>query len=361
MDRWETIKSIYKDFDKAVMLTDEQLIPVWDNGKGVPKGFSAEHLTVFGGRKPALPVTKPVVAQYTPPSGKVFAVQLQPIKNGEKTKGCIITFYGCEDIEMLEANSGHLLFRSNFLGNIRNELSQIICALDLNKQKYVDMGDIDYLYLDSLTRQRILRAFSATTNLGELSRYYNGLIRNYPLSASQVISELCERADEQFEKTETKFTYDIQDKVFITSNAERLGAAVGNLLINAYIYCNSEHKECSLTLRTDNSNAIIEISDNGDACSEKKLMSYRKPFEAFEDFGDHESLGISVAAMYCRSLGGELVFKAGKNKPTTAIMTIPLPEKAIMQHELKAVEELFIPVPYGIVSCIFAKGFDRGE
>lgn len=355
MELISALKKVYADCGRTVMIADKNMNVVWSNHDGSFADLSADKLHAFDGKTLKLPLREPVTVGYSGMFGSSCAVEIQPLDEGET--GYLLQFYSCDDIERLSDRSDHLKFKSNFLGNIRNELSHIVFLLDSNRQKYVDSGDLDYLQLDREARYRILRTFSATANLNELTKYYNGFFKTEPLSVSDVLEDLCREISEQFEASGCKFTFDIAPAVYAVTNADRLRAAVCNLLINGYMYNDSKDKQCRLELSCSGGTMTITIKDNGAKASADELERCKKPFGAFKSFGEHESLGISVAALYCSSLGGELRFECKSGEYTKAVMSIPVPDNEI-PHEFRIGHVPPITSPYDLQYCILAKGID---
>lgn len=355
MDLISALKKVYADYNRTVMIADKDMKIIWSNNSDKFAGFSVEKLYIFNESTLKLPLSEGTTLQYSDVFGSSCAVDIQPIKSGEQ--GYLLQFYNCNDIECLSDKSDHLKFKSNFLGNIRNELSQIVFLLDSNKPKYVSGGDLDYLHLDREVRYRILRAFSATTNLNEISKYYNGIFKKEPLNISNVLGDLCEDICERFECSGCKFSFSLSPAVYTVTNADRLRAAICNLLVNGYMYNESADKQCRLELSCTDKLITLTVEDNGGKVQAEELERYKKPFSAFKSFSENESLGIAVAALYCSSHGGELTFECEKDKYTRAIMQIPVGVSKL-PNEFKVWHTAPITSPYDLQYCILAKGLD---
>lgn len=353
MNNIETLKKIFEGTDKAVIITDEKMQPVWCSQGSRYADFSADKLDLFEKKPLQLPLTSTTVAQYKSMFGESCAVEIQPIEQG--TQGYLIRVFSCDDIEMLSDRSGHLKFKINYLGNIRNELSQIVFKLDALRQKYVEAGDLDFLNLDKEAKYRIVRTLSATVNLNELTKYYNGCYSRETVCISDVLTDLGEEVTELFERENDALICKIDQLVYLRTNADRLRAAVCNLLVNAHMYNTAAKKKCCLKLTKQDSDIIISVENNGGVADASQLENFTQPFEAFREYGEHESLGIAVAAKYCESLGGKLTFTGKKGKSTKVTMTLPS-NCAAVPADFKIDHVPPMANPYGLQSCILAKG-----
>ena len=354
METTEMLKKLYAGSDKLVVMTDEKLGIVWSNQPEKSRGLDLGKLRAYEGKKITLPIEAAVTAEYPAAFGESCAVEVQPI--GEGAEGYLLTFYSCDDIERLADRSGHLKFKANFLGNIRNELSQVIFMLDAKHQKYAEQGDLDFLTLEKEARYRILRTFSATVNLNEISKYYNGVFSREPVCISDVVRDVCSELEQQFADGGCELTFDIEPDICLVSCEDRIKAAVCNLLINAFMYCGAEKKKCRLELTLGGDNILLSVSDNGGGVTAAQLESCKAPFAAFKKFGERESLGIAVASMFCEAQGGSLGFECKEGEYTKAVMNIPRGED--VSGELRAERRSRLKSPYDAPNCIIAKGLD---
>lgn len=356
MEQSDLLKRIYADSGRLTAIADEDLNIIWENRSGALDGFSADSLTFFGAVPALLPITEQTVAEYKPKTGLPSAVEITPLSDCDEA-AYLLQFYSCDDIERLTDSSGLLRFRSNYLGNIRSELSQIIFALDANRGKQFTSDDLIYQNLDAEARYRVLRTLSTTVNMNELSKYYNGFYKNKKINASDVLNDLCEQMKNRIKKIGCTFTSDIKESVYLYSNADRLKAAVSNLMINAIMYCEAKEKECILMLSQDKAKVLISVQDNGGSATQAQLDSFKEPFSAFSGHSEHESLGICVAASYCKAMGGKLKFVCCEGRFTRAEMLLPAYDELMMQ-DFRSEHTPDLTDDYDLASCIFAKGTD---
>ena len=358
MDLIDTLVAIYGSSQRLVAVADENMQIIWQNKPADLSDFSSCKLRLFDAQRSevVLPLEDPVTAEFNGAFTGALTVEISVIQHSEKAR-YVLQFYSCDDIEKLSDRSEHLKIRTNYLGNIRNELSQLIGLLDSNRQKYAKAGDIDYIRFDSDARYRILKTFSATVNISELSRYYSGGHKNDVMSISDILNELCGEIGELFEKGGCKFEADIQPSVYLRTNADRLRAAVCNLLINAFIYNKADKRCCIVKLTSDETQICLSIEDNGGQVSQQTLESFKKPFSSFRGYAQRESLGIAIAELYCNSLGGKLEFTCVEDRFTRAQMKIPA-QPGCTPHKFRVYNSVSFTSPYDLLYCILAKGLD---
>ena len=354
----DNLIKVWEFCKRTVMIADSEMNVLWCNKQGEQALFDTANLHFVNGAEFELPIPSPVTVQYEGDFGLARAVEILPLENGDD--GYVLEFFDCDDIELLSDRSAHLRYKSNFIGNIRSELSQLIFMLDANRPKYVESGDLDYLNFDREARYRILRSFSATVNMNELAKYYNGFYPNSVVNISEVLTGLAQEVSEMFEKHACKFTCKIQERVCLYTNADRLRAAVCNLLINAYMYNDAQERTCKLEVYTQDDVLTIIVEDNGGKVSAQELESCKKPFVSFRSFSEQESLGIAIASKYCESLGGTLTAKCCDSTSTTMKMTIPINTERT-PSDFRICKVAPITSRYDLQYCILAKGIDPNK
>lgn len=354
MDIFDTLKSVYENSDEKIMLTDADMRPIWDNDRGVPCDFDIEKIKLYGDAALSLPLETEETAEYTGEFSEICAVKIHPLKERGEVIGYLMHFFDCEDIELISDRSGLLKFKSNFLGNIRIEMGQIINMLDCQKNKYAETGDLEYLRFDKEARYCVLKALSATANYNELSRYYNGHFRSSFMNISVVLEELCCELSELADQSGVKLNCEIEPAVYLEMNAERLKAAVANLAVNGIMYNPKEDKTLTVTLKTDGEEIILIVADNGDGIDNETAERAKRPFANFNGYGQREYLGIAVAGKCCEHFGGRLEIFSEDKQYTQAKMIFPKPGRDIPM-EFRKTPFPAMPNPYDTVSSILGK------
>lgn len=357
MELFESLKTVFENSDEKILLCDEKMDIVWKNQDNLPDKLDLERIRLYYNKDFSLPVESSETAEYKGEFGESCALKIEPIKQDGAVKGYLMHMYSCDDVEKISDRSGYLKYKSNFLGNIRIEMSKIINMLDKRKYSHEYDGNLDYLRLDKNIRYGIQRTVAATVNYNEMARYYNGFFNTRFINISKVLGEVCEEVSEIFENNGCMFRYDIDDFIFLDMNADRLKTIIMNLLVNAYMYNTKEEKLCELSLKAQDDSIIIKVADNGVGIDEETMSRAVIPFGNFQSFGQRESLGLAITKLFCDYFGGKLEFDVSKGNYTKVKLVFPAPSKD-EPHDFKVNEMPAVPNPYDIPDCILAKAFD---
>ena len=357
MELFDSVKNIYRNSSEKIILADENLNFVWKNQDFLPDKIDNDKIRLFYDRKFTIPSENTETGEYIGDFSDSWAVKIEPLKDGKKIKGYMLHFYSCSDIEKLSDRSGHLKFKSNFLGNIRLELAAIVSMLDSQKQRFEEAGDLDYLRFDREARYRVLKTFSATVNMNELSKYYNGFFETRYQNISNILDAVGAEACDIFEENGCMFRFDVQPGVYATTNGDRLKAVVYNLLINSYMYNDKAEKMCELALRTEGENIIISVKDNGNGIDSETISRALIPFGNFKGFGERESLGLSLAKCYAEYFCGSVEIDSQLGQYTNVSLIIPK-ESDDIPHDFRINYIPPITGPYDMQYCILAKGLN---
>lgn len=357
MKLFDAVISIYRDSSEKIILADKELNFVWKNQDCLPNHICKDKIRLFYGKTFTLPAENTETGEYLGNFGDSWAVKIEPLKENDEIKGYMLHFYSCSDIELLSDRSGYLKFKSNFLGNIRLELATIVNMLDQQKPKFESIGDLDYLRFDRETRYRILKTFSATVNMNELSKYYNGFFEIRYQNISNILENISEEVCELFDDNGCMFRFDIQPAVYMSTNSERLKAVIYNLLINSFMYNDKEEKLCELSLKTDSENMIISVKDNGNGIDSETISRALIPFGNFKSFGERESLGLSLAKCYTVYFNGRLEIDSKEGQYTHINLVLPM-ESDKFPHDFRINHIPPLTGPYDMQYCILAKGLN---
>lgn len=356
MELFETLKSVYENSDENILLCDSELGVIWKNHSDLPDRLDHASIKTFSDDELTLPLERTSTFEYVGRFADSGALRLEPLRKSDEIIGYLAHYYSCTDIERLSDRSGYIKFKSNFLGNIRLELSQLISMLDSLKPRFEESGDLDCLRFDREARWKVLKAFSATVNMNELSKYFSGYFKTEYQSLSDICADVAEQEGDSLEANGCMFRYDIEPCVYFEINKERLENVLANLLANAYKYNSKDEKLIELSLKTVNDKIIITVSDNGDGISDERWISALTPFGAFEEYSENEGLGLAIVKCFCDRFGGELSHESKAGERTSISITLPKDERGTPKEFHMKVPS--IPNPYDSRSCIMSKGLN---
>ena len=261
------------------------------------------------------------------------------------------------NIERLSDKSGYLRFKSNFLGNIRMELSKMLAMLDSQKESFSSKAGTEYEHFDHEARLRILKTFSATVNMTELAKYFSGNFTTEYQSLSDICGEVCDEEGNLLEEDGCIFRYSIDPCIYFETNKSLIKNVLVNLLVNAYMYNDKEQRQVELILKTEGDRIILSISDNGNGMTDDVWQAAITPFGTFQKYSSSEALGLALAKCFCDRFDGELSYRSEIGKGTCVTMSFPCDSRGLPK-EFHVSRMPPIPNPYGSTYCIMAKGLD---
>ncbi|WP_124098280.1 HAMP domain-containing sensor histidine kinase [Ruminococcus sp. Marseille-P6503] len=350
MELLQCLKQMYSDSDFYIAAVDSRFRMLWRNHEQIPDNLFLSDFTI-GGKKLRLPIEKEVIAAFC--SGD--ASRITPLYENGVLRLYKIEFFHPNEIHTLLCRSELLSYKNNFLGNIRLELSEIINLMDSAKDRFP--GDENISALDSRTRYHVLRTIASTVNMNEISKYYAGGISTEYLCLSQRLEETAEWVRPMLESNMCSFKTSVAESVYININYSRFEAALLNLIINAYMYNDSKHKEITLELTADSHNACISVSDNGTCANMSEIKKYLDFNAGFKEFSQHESLGLAVVKAMADTFGGTVEIENSPEGGLTVRILLPRnPNSVPKVFRLRR----FPPIisQYDPQYCIISKGLD---
>lgn len=145
------------------------------------------------------------------------------------------------------------------------------------------------------------------------------------ISLNEVIQVAINITNNFINKSTNNFSVNYSDGFpLIMGNANRLEQVVINLINNA---CQSlRNKEEKITIRTyeENSNAVIEIIDEGEGINEKDLKHIFDPFYTTKREKGGTGLGLSISYNIVKNHKGEFKIESEKGKGTKAKIYLPI-------------------------------------
>ena len=229
--------------------------------------------------------------------------------------------------KMAEELSGVETLRTDFIANVSHELKTplavmqnygaLLCEPNLSEEKRLE-------YANAIGVQS-RRLADLITNILKLNKLENQKI--YPKKAKFNLSEqLCEcllNFESTWEKKNIEIKTDIEEEVFIRSDAELLTLVWNNLFSNALKFTEPKGT-VSLSLKTDGGFAVVKVSDTGCGISPE---TGKHIFEKFYQ-GDTShaaqgnGLGLALVRQVIDIVGAEVAVKSEVGKGSTFTVRI---------------------------------------
>ena len=341
----DSVKAIYENTDENIIVTDKRLVVLWKSKKWLPDMLVPESFGEYFGKAVKLPVENSMVVRYT----DKHTLKIMPLREDAEIMGYMVTFYGAEEIETLYDRSVHYKYKRNMTGNQKLSLMPMLNRLDEYHSQGKDLPS-DFFYE---AKGQMLKLLSSTVNYSELAKYYSGGILSELMNVSQCLEETAELFGSRFQSSGLDFSYDIQSEMFTEMNYECLRSAVLNLLINAYIYNDSEDRQVRLDARKEGDMIIIQVHDNGHSADIGKLQRAVVPFSGLEKFGQGESLGLALAGRFAEHYGGEVSFDKSELGLTVRVEIDGKTSEVPSRFKLR--RQPMKPGEFETASCILAK------
>ena len=328
MDILEALKTIYAKAEDKIIVCDKKLFIVWKNKEDLPERLTIEDMKIARNVCITLPIAEVTVCRYDADSLH-YTLRITPIFNEGFTEYYLIQ---CFD----ELETSRMAMQSMLKDRIRNDLECVRfetgAMLNMLNNKLVEARerlDTDHIEFDGKMRGRIINILSSTSNYEEVSIYLGENIRSEYMFMSAVLDDLAKRIAVRAEQAGYEFRCEIRSMVHVLMNRPRFEAAVSNLVSNAFMYNKKPEKKCVIELSANNENVVLSVTDNGDGIDEHKLALLQKPFDYYSDEDLNESLGLTVARLYCMHFGGELVIETEVGKYTKVKMIFKAPDKGV--------------------------------
>ncbi len=228
--------------------------------------------------------------------------------------------------------SDYLGEKQELLNALSHELQTPLTALKASAGLLAEEIERNKKVTQNRLVKNILSSASSLENrlveLLEISRaktnYFH--IKTCPVDVSMLLSEIVQEFIPVAREKQQSILLENVSSVKVDADAERIGQIINNLLSNALKYT-QPGGQVWITSRSDNSNLIIEIKDNGPGISldeQKKLFNpyYRIPADRRRKPG--LGLGLSITKQLVELQRGKIWVESEPGKGSAFLFTIPL-------------------------------------
>lgn len=328
MDILDALKMIYEKADDKIIICDKKLFVVWKNKEYLPERLDISEMKLARSLCITLPITEVTVCRYDN-DGLHYTMRITPQYKEGFTEYYMIQCFDELEIDRMAMQSMLKDRIRNDLECVRFESGSLLNILNHRLDEAGIASDSGYIEFDGRIRERIINILSSTTNYEEISIYLGENIRSEYLFMSAVLDDLSKRILSRTQQAGYEFKCDIRSMVHVLMNRARFEAAVSNLVANAYMYNHKPDKKCLIELSANSENVILTVTDNGDGIEPEKLARLQKPFDYYNEADLNESLGLTIARLYCMHFGGTLEIESEKDKYTKVKMIFKAPDKDV--------------------------------
>ncbi len=268
-----------------------------------------------------------------------FYLKTAPVRN---SSGKIIRWVGtCTDVHeqrkaeeaLVEADKRKDEFLAMLGHELRNPLAAIRQAVSINEDEAED--DSARQWAGAIIKRQSAQLSRMVDDLLDVERINRGRIelRIEPLELDTVLARAIEAVRSTMEQKGQDFSADLAEGgLQVRGDAARLEQVFVNLLGNAVKYT-PEHGRIGLTVRKEDSKAVITVSDNGIGIAPELLPHVFELFIQGETSIDRAQGGLGIGLTVVRSLvemhGGSVgVESAGRKAGAAFSVHLPLLAKA---------------------------------
>lgn len=354
MEIIDALKTLYENSDEKVIFTDRNLVVLWRNNDELPEVLLSDNIRVSRNTPLTLPIERTAVCRYS--DGIVgYTMKIRPMSEAGTAVGYIIECLDEYDVDKLAMQSMLKERIRKDLASVRAEAGRMMHLLNQHKKAWLEKDGKEYSDFDIQSRGRILGIMSSVSNYEEISIYLGDNIPEENKFMSAVLGDFAERVRSRADKAGFIFDCDVRAMVHAPMNRERFEAAVANLVVNAYMYNSKSEKKCLIEFYKEGGKVILSVTDNGDGIPADKLARLQKPLDYFSYDDMQESLGLTVAMLYCHRFGGRLKIESSVGEYTKVMMVFDPPGKDVPREFRQSIPPSLFATDN--TACILAKCF----
>lgn len=245
--------------------------------------------------------------------------------------------------ELLDATSQAqraLLAKSVFLAKMSHELKNPLNAIiGYSEILMEDVADAQTQKSKDLTSIRGAghRLLQLIDHLLELSRLEAGKVELSvgEFEFARLVEKMAAQSRPSIAASGNELIVQLPPAGRITCDPAKLQRVVEDLLSNAAKFTKNGRVKLSAAIREDA--WTVTVADTGVCIAPSQMSSLFETFSASEDetasnYGDEVRLGLPLAYLYCRLMGGDLSVQSELGLGTTVTVTLPRAARAVVQR-----------------------------
>ena len=243
-----------------------------------------------------------------------------------------VEFWATQHAAEIEIANRNEVFRKEFLQNLSHELKTPIFAIQGYLEAVIDEFEGESINKKFLTNafKNVERMVHLVDNVDEISKLETG---DQPLKKSKfIIQELCKEVFEDLSikmkdlNIKAKIKEGCENPITVFADKEKIRQVLTNLVVNACKYGKQDGNIFAGIYKTDDTNVLIEVSDNGIGIAEEHLP---RIFERFyrTDAGRSRNtggsgLGLAICKHIIEAHGKTILVRSTPNVGTTIAFTL---------------------------------------
>lgn len=211
-----------------------------------------------------------------------------------------------EEIKLLEeVNALKYSFITNITHDFRSPVSMILGISKIGKEKHKKEMDDDYKFYSTLYTAAI-GLNNSINNLLNLAKSdsvdLSANIRKFCIT--NLLQEICSlyRQSEKLRGVKLSFRNNVQNKLYIYSDADKVRQIIDNLLSNSIKYVEEQKGKIDVILNYTNDFYLIEVRDNGIGIKKEYLTKIFDRFFQIDSNRAGNDSGTGIGLAFCKQL-----------------------------------------------------------
>lgn len=227
--------------------------------------------------------------------------------------------------------------------------TQIICDV-LDEMEEYELSKENY---ETITTN--LNISSSFANLDEYFSYLSDIFNENLSNASNYISDVLLIMSSEIKKNNIKFSYDIEENIFLKLDYNKLLSVVLNLVVNAIFYNNAKTKIVSVSFKKIGSDAVLTVTDNGEGIPPEKIPFLFEPFALRDNVKKHEALGLPLTMLFAKKYDGNVIHSTS-SKGFSISLRLPIKEYKV--EEVRNQNAKYLQSQFSSINVYLKKCFD---
>ena len=153
----------------------------------------------------------------------------------------------------------------------------------------------------------------------------------HPICLKETLAEVTELMHGKFRKENIKITLNVNEKIFVKAEKDRLSQVFINLIMNSiHAIESANEKNCARenfieisAVDPANNHIDILIKDSGCGISKENMKNLFKPFFTTKEVGKGTGLGLAIIHQIIESWSGKIRVESVEHESTTFIISLP--------------------------------------
>ncbi|MEQ1878715.1 MAG: PAS domain-containing sensor histidine kinase, partial [Bdellovibrionia bacterium] len=222
--------------------------------------------------------------------------------------------------------------RDEFLSIASRELRTPLAALklqqqlldrQLSKNQGMPLSHEQATSIALMTGRQVQQLTRLIDDMFDVSRIATGRLRldQETSDLTSVGRRICENFAPQFKHAGIMFNCEIQERLDLHCDSQRIEQMVSNLIANAMKYGNGT--PVVVTFKSEGTDIVIQVSDSGNGIEQQDQTRIFERFERADRSGSGLGLGLYITRQIAEAHGGAVTLESNSRQGTTFTVRLP--------------------------------------